>query len=221
MVDSTFATPILQRPLDHGATIVLHSGAKFLGGHGDVMAGAVARRIQQVRILTDGILHPMAAYTLHRGLQMLGVRVRAAQENARTLAQQLKLHPGVQRVSYPGFAKCDPHTLRGRQMKGLGSIIALELKEGYAAATRVVAGVRLITPVVSLGSCDTLIQHPAGLTHRIVAQETREDNGIKAGLLRISVGLEDVHDLWADRNLALDSTVERLPKRTKRRARIE
>ena len=97
-------------------------------------------------------------------------------------------------------------------------MIALELKEGYAAATRVMAGVRLITPAVSLGSCDTLIQHPAGLTHRLVAQETREDNGINAGLLRISVGLEDVQDLWTDLDLALDGAIERLPRITKRLA---
>ena len=214
MVDSTFATPILQRPLEHGATIVLHSGTKFLGGHGDVMAGVVAcdeawaRRIRQVRILTGGNVHPMAAYTLHRGLQTLGIRVRAAQENARTLARALDAHPAIDRVLYPELPGCDPHQLLGRQMDGPGTMIAVELKGGYDAACRLMAGVQLITPAVSLGSCDTLIQHPAGLTHRIVEETARESGGIGPGLVRISVGIEDVDDLWQDLSMALESVAE-------------
>jgi methionine-gamma-lyase len=214
MVDATFATPILQRPIEHGATIVVHSGTKFLGGHGDVMAGVLAcdeawaRRIRQVRILTGGNLHPMAAYTLHRGLQTLGIRVRAAQENARTLARALDGHPEVDRVLYPELPGCDPHQLLGRQMDGGGTMIAVELKGGYDAACRVMAGVRLITPAVSLGSCDTLIQHPAGLTHRIVEESARESGGIGPGLVRISVGIEDVEDLWQDLSTALEPVAE-------------
>jgi methionine-gamma-lyase len=215
MVDSTFATPILQRPMDHGAAIVLHSGTKFLGGHGDVMAGVVAcsgawtRRLRQVRILTGGNLHPMAAYTLHRGMQTLGVRVRAAQENARTLARYLEVHPGVKRVLYPDLPGCDPLGLLGPQLKGPGTMVSLELKGGYEAAKRVMADVRLITPAVSLGSCDTLIQHPAGLTHRVVDLATRERTGIGPGLLRISVGLENVEDLWNDLEAALEGVTAR------------
>lgn len=216
MVDSTFATPVLQRPTQQGATIVLHSGTKFLGGHGDVMAGVVAcneewaRRIRQVRILTGGNLHPMAAYTLHRGLQTLAVRVRAAQTNARVLARRLDAHPAVERVLYPGMSGCDPRNLLGRQMSGPGSMIAIELKDGYIGASQVMANVQLITPAVSLGSCDTLIQHPAGLTHRIVAPDAREDGGIGPGLVRISVGIEDVEDLWNDLELALNASMEPL-----------
>ncbi|MAY79372.1 MAG: cystathionine gamma-synthase [Deltaproteobacteria bacterium] len=216
MVDSTFATPILQQPIQQGATIVLHSGTKFLGGHGDVMAGVVAcdeawgRRLRQVRILTGGNLHPMAAYTLHRGLQTLGVRVRAAQTNARVLARRLDEHPAVERVLYPGLKGCDTRGLLGRQMSGPGSMIAIELKDGYVGASQVMANVQLITPAVSLGSCDTLIQHPAGLTHRIVDPSAREDGGIGPGLVRISVGIEDVEDLWDDLQLALDAVVEPL-----------
>jgi len=228
LVDSTFATPILQRPMDHGAAMVLHSGTKFLGGHGDVMAGVVAcsetwaRRLRQVRILTGAVLNPMAAYTLHRGLQTLGVRVRAAQENARTLARYLEVHPGVSRVLYPELAGCDPHGLLGTQLKGPGSMISIELKGGYAAAQHVMSDVVLITPAVSLGSCDTLIQHPAGLTHRIVDAETRESSGIGPGLLRISVGLEDVEDLWQDLEAALEGVTARplwSPKRWKKSAK--
>ncbi|MGB0640858.1 MAG: trans-sulfuration enzyme family protein [Myxococcota bacterium] len=216
MVDSTFATPVLQRPTQQGATIVIHSGTKFLGGHGDVMAGVVAcneewaRRIRQVRILTGGNLHPMAAYTLHRGLQTLAVRVRAAQTNARVLARRLDAHPAVERVLYPGMSGCDPRNLLGRQMSGPGSMIAIELKDGYIGASQVMANVQLITPAVSLGSCDTLIQHPAGLTHRIVAPDAREDGGIGPGLVRISVGIEDVEDLWNDLELALNASMEPL-----------
>jgi len=215
MVDSTFATPILQRPLDHGAAIVLHSGTKFLGGHGDVMAGVVAcgeawaRRIRQVRILTGSTLHPMAAYTLHRGLQTLGVRVRAAQESARTLARYLEVHPAVQRVHYPDLPGCDPLGLLGPQLKGPGTMISVELKGGYEAASRVMGEVHLITPAVSLGACDTLIQHPAGLTHRVVDAAARESSGIGPGLLRISVGLEDVEDIWADLEAALEGVTVR------------
>ena len=212
MVDATFATPVLQRPIEHGARMVLHSGTKFLGGHGDVMAGVIAcdedwaKRLRQVRVLTGGNVHPMAAYTLHRGLQTLGVRVRAAQENARVLAAHLKDHPAVDRVLYPEFEDCDPQGLVGRQMDGPGSLIGLELKGGYDAARQVMASVRLITAAVSLGSCDTLIQHPAGLTHRIVAESAKEEGGIGPGLLRISVGLEDVEDLWQDLSGALAFT---------------
>jgi methionine-gamma-lyase len=209
MVDSTFATPVLQKPAEHGATIVLHSGTKFLGGHGDVMAGVLAtnevwaKRLRQVRILTGANLHPMAAYTLHRGLQTLPVRVRAAQDNALVLAWRLQTHPAVSRVRYPGVVGGDPLGLIGRQLKGPGSMIAIELHGGYEAARSVMASVNLITPAVSLGSTDTLIQHPAGLTHRIVGQAAQKEGQIGPGLVRISVGLEDVDDLWSDLSCAL------------------
>ena len=209
MVDSTFATPILQKPATHGATIVLHSGTKFLGGHGDVLAGVLstneewAARLRQVRILTGANLHPMAAYTLHRGLQTLPIRVRAAQENALRLAWQLESHPAVQRVRYPGIVGGDPLGLVGRQLKGPGTMIAIELRGGYSAARTVMSAVNLITPAVSLGSTDTLIQHPAGLTHRIVGEEAQTEGQIGPGLLRISVGLEDADDLWMDLSSAL------------------
>jgi methionine-gamma-lyase len=201
LVDNTFATPILQNPLDHGAALVLHSATKFLGGHGDVVAGCVmtdavwAGRLRQVRILTGAILHPLGAYLLHRSLPTLPFRVREAQERARALALLLGEHPAVARVLYP---RAD-----GRQLRGPGAVLAFELHGGYAAAAAVMGSVRLITPAVSLGSVDTLIQHPAGLTHRLVDPAAREATGITAGLLRLSVGLEDVHDLWLDLEQAL------------------
>lgn len=211
MVDSTFATPVLQRPVNHGAMLTLHSGTKFLGGHGDVLAGVVATteawaaRLRQVRILTGGNLHPMAAYTLHRGLQTLPVRVRAAQAGAMELSRRLLLHPAVRRVRYPLAPGGDPLGLVGRQMKGPGTMIAMELAGGLSAAQAVMASVGIFTPAVSLGSTDSLIQHPAGLTHRIVSDDAKVAGGIGPGLLRLSVGLEDVEDLWEDLGQALDA----------------
>lgn len=208
LVDSTFATPVLQRPLELGARIVLHSATKFLGGHGDVIAGIVATdedwaaALRRVRVATGGILHPLAAYLLHRGLQTLPVRVEAAQTSAIELTRRLQEHPAVERVFFPGLAECDPLTLVGRQMDGPGSLVAFEVRGGREAAGLVLENVRLLTPAVSLGSTDTLIQHPAGLTHHVVAPEDRECCGISESLLRISVGLEDVNDLWTDLAMA-------------------
>ena len=211
LVDSTFATPVLQHPIAHGAAFSLHSATKFLGGHGDVMAGivatsaALAGELRKVRILTGALLHPMAAYLLHRGLPTLPVRVREAQRTAIELAHRLQGHPAVSRVLFPGMPGCDPEGLVGRQMRGPGAVLAFELHGGLRAASIVMEHVRLITPAVSLGSTDTLIEHPAGLTHRVCTGASRAESGIDDGLLRISVGLEDVDDLWRDLHAALDA----------------
>lgn len=212
LVDSTFATPVLQQPLMHGATLVLHSATKFLGGHGDVIAGVVAcnadwaASLRQVRAATGGLLHPLGAYLLHRGLQTLSLRVLKAQENARVLAERLAAHPAVAKVSYPGLGTVGNAHLVGTQLRGPGSLMAFELHGGHAAAARVMAAVRLTTPAVSLGSVDTLIQHPAGLTHRVVDAATQAACGITPGLLRLSAGIEHVDDLWADIDQALAAT---------------
>lgn len=208
LVDNTFATPILQRPLAFGARWSVHSATKALGGHGDVMAGVVATShqrapaLRQVRILTGGVLDPQAAYLLHRSLPTLGLRVHAAQANAEVLAARLLDHPAVTAVHYPGLASSDPQGLVGVQMAGPGSILAFEVR-GHDEAAGVMKSVALITPAVSLGSTDTLIQHPAGLTHRIIGDEGRTQGGITAGMLRLSVGIEDVEDLWDDLAAAL------------------
>lgn len=200
LVDNTFATPVLQQPVHHGATLVLHSATKFFGGHGDAMGGVVATdeewavRLRQVRAVTGALLHPLGAYELHRGLQTLPLRVRAQQETAAILADRLTGHPQVARVLYPGLKECDPLGLVGSQMSGPGSLLAFELRGGYAAAASAAQGCELITHAVSLGGVDTLIQHPAGLTHRPVTADARPDQA----LLRISVGLEDAEDLWAE-----------------------
>ncbi|WP_372729069.1 PLP-dependent aspartate aminotransferase family protein [Nocardioides sp.] len=205
LVDNTFATPVLQQPVHQGAALVLHSATKFFGGHGDVMGGVVATsqewavRLRQVRAVTGAVLHPLAAYELHRGLQTLPLRVRAQQETAATLAVRLAEHAQVARVMYPGLKECDPLGLVGTQMHGPGSMLAFELRGGHAAAAQVAQRCALITHAVSLGGVDTLIQHPAGLTHRPVAADARPDDA----LLRISCGLEGVEDLWEDLAQAL------------------
>lgn len=209
LVDNTFATPVLQRPIEHGAAIVLHSATKYLGGHGDVMGGVVASshsfvvRLRQVRALTGGLLHPFAGYMLHRGLRTLPVRVRAQQETAGLLAERLVGHPAIARVLYPGLPGQDPRGLIGTQSEGAGSLIALDLAGGFEAAVRFAERCELITHAVSLGGVDSLVQHPASLTHRPVAAEAKPGEGI----VRLSIGLEHVDDLTADLMAALHAAV--------------
>ncbi|MBP2326105.1 methionine-gamma-lyase [Kibdelosporangium banguiense] len=192
LVDNTFATPVLRRPAEQGAQLVLHSATKFLGGHGDVMGGVVAcdeqmaRKLRQVRIATGGIMHPLAGYLLLRGLSTLPVRIKAASATAAELARRLAEHPRVNKVHYPGD----------------GALVSFETSN----ATDVINAVRLITPAVSLGTVDTLIQHPASLTHRVMADNDRHEAGINDDVLRVSVGLEDVDDLWADLDQSLRPT---------------
>ncbi len=208
-VDNTFATPVLQNPMEQGARYVVHSATKFLGGHGDVIGGVVAcseldaRPLRQIRVVTGGLLHPLAGYLLHRGLQTLSLRVLAAQSSARVLARRLAHHPAVRSVRYPGLPGQDPKGLVGSQMRGPGSMIAFEV-DSLSDGRAIMESVRLATPAVSLGSVDTLIQHPASLTHRVVDPQVNEAGGVTPGLLRLSVGIEDVEDLWADLRGALD-----------------
>ncbi|WP_243383729.1 trans-sulfuration enzyme family protein [Geothrix alkalitolerans] len=215
LVDNTFATPILQNPIQQGVTLVLHSATKFLGGHGDVLAGIVATNndwateLRKVRVITGNVLHPLAAYLLHRGLPTLPLRVRAQQAGAQVIAERLAKHSAVSAVHFPGLPGQDPKGLLGRQMKGPGSLMAFELKGGFEAAAVVMAEVKLMTPAVSLGSVDTLIQHPAALTHRVVDSEAREHSGISQSLMRLSVGLESPEDLWADLEQALAKAMAR------------
>ncbi len=207
LVDNTFATPVLQRPIEHGATLVLHSATKYIGGHGDVMGGVVAtneewaRRIRHIRALTGGLLHPLAAYLLHRGLRTLPLRVRAQQATAQELTTRVLGHPALARVMFPSLPGCDPDGLLGTQLDGPGSMLAFELAGGYDAAVRFIQALTLVTNAVSLGGVDSLAQHPASLTHRPVAPEARPGGGI----VRLSIGLEHVDDLAADILAALDT----------------
>ncbi|MFE5857478.1 trans-sulfuration enzyme family protein [Streptomyces sp. NPDC056500] len=201
LVDNTFATPVLQRPLEFGAQIVLHSATKYLGGHGDVLGGVVAcdeefaGRLRQVRFATGGVLHPMAGYLLLRGLATLPIRVAAASASAAELARRLGRDPRVTAVHYPRLG---------------GGMVSFEV---HGDPRDVIAAVRLITPAVSLGSVDTLIQHPASISHRIVAETDRHSAGVSDRLLRLSVGLEDVDDLWSDLSQALGAQPARREQR--------
>jgi methionine-gamma-lyase len=210
LVDNTFATPILQHPIRHGAALVLHSATKFIGGHGDVTAGVIATNaewaagLRRVRAITGGILHPLAGYLLHRGLQTLPVRVRAQQASAQRVAEWLVAHPAVEAVHYPGLPGCDPEGIVGHQMEGPGSLMAFEVVGGYPAAIAMANACELISHAVSLGGTETLIEHPTSLTHRPVAAEARPS----PGLLRISIGLEAVEDLCADLDKALTAALK-------------
>ncbi len=220
-VDSTFATPVLQQPASLGASLVMHSATKFIGGHGDVLAGVVAcseawaARLRQVRILTGAVLHPLAAYLLHRGLPTLPLRVRQAEATATALAAHLVAQDGVGRVYHPSVGGRGGGLVgEGRQMSGPGPMLSFEIlgpdgtadgPGAFAAADGFLRALRLATPAVSLGSTDTLAQHPAGLTQRVSTGEARTKGGITSGLVRLSVGLESADDLWDDLSRAIDA----------------
>ncbi|MBS1672375.1 MAG: PLP-dependent transferase [Actinobacteria bacterium] len=203
LVDNTFATPMLQNPLDLGATMSLHSATKYIGGHGDVIAGVIAcseetaQALRRVRAITGALLHPLGAYLLHRGLATLPLRVERQQRSAERVVAWLGEHPGVSEVFYPGIG--DTRGLVGTQMRGGGAMLAIRLRDGYAAAEALTGSVRLFTHAVSLGGVDSLVQHPAALTHRPVAAEARPG----ADIVRLSIGLEDPEDLIADLSRAL------------------
>lgn len=203
LVDNTFATPILQNPLELGAAMSLHSATKYIGGHGDVVGGVIACDeetavlLRQVRAVTGGLLHPLGAYLLHRGLATLPTRVRTQQAGAVEIAEWLQGHPAVERIYFPG--RDDDRGLVGKQMTGPGAMIAIALRGGYDAAARLTSSVQLFTHAVSLGGVDSLIQHPAGLTHRPVAAHAKPS----ANLVRLSIGLESPEDLMADLDRAL------------------
>ncbi len=200
LVDSTFATPVLQQPLALGATYALHSATKYIGGHGDAMGGVVATsaeratQLRPIRTITGAVMDPWTAYLLHRGIATLPVRMQAQQANAGEVARWLAEQPELTRVFYPGLPGADPTGLVGRQMAGPGAMVSFELPGGLPAAEAFCAALQLITHAVSLGGIDTLIQHPAALTHRPVDAAARPGEGI----LRLSIGLEAPVDIIAD-----------------------
>ena len=199
LVDNTFATPILQNPLDHGAALSMHSATKYPGGPGDVIGGVIAcseayaERLRPIRAITGAILHPLGAYLLHRGLTTLPLRIRAQQETAQRVATWLQAHPAVAEVYYPGL-NADPHGVLGTQMIGSGAMLAVRLVGGIAAAETLTSTVSVFTHAVSLGGVDSLIESPAALTHRPVAGDAKPG----ADIVRMSIGLESADDLIAD-----------------------
>lgn len=203
VVDNTFATPVLQNPLDHGAAMSLHSATKYLGGHGDVVGGVIAtdedtaRKLRQVRAITGALLHPLAAYLLHRGLATLPLRIHAQERSAQTVAAWLQRHPAIQRLHYPS-PEASPDLIPS-QFRGTGAMMSVTLHGGYEAAARLTSTLELFTHAVSLGGVDSLVQHPAALTHRPVAPEARPS----ASMVRLSIGLENPEDLVSDLDRAL------------------
>lgn len=209
-VDNTFASPYLQRPLALGADVALHSVTKFINGHADVVGGilvaadaGVLARLRDVMVHTGCCMDPHQAFLVLRGLKTLGLRVERAQANAMAIARWLEAHPKVRWVRYIGLASHPQHELAARQMSGFGSMIGFELKGGFEAGAKLMDSVRLATLAVSLGGVETLIEHPASMTHAGLSRESREAAGFTDGLVRYSVGIEEVDDLIADLDQAL------------------
>ncbi len=214
VVDNTFATPLLQRPLELGADIVVHSMTKFLNGHADVVAGIIVTSTADQRArLRDALNHhggcidPHQAWLVHRGLRTLGLRVRKAQENAIAAADFLRQHPAVEWTRYPGSPDYPQRALAHRQMKGPGAILCFGVKRGLEGGRQVMEAVSLATLAVSLGGVETLIEHPASMTHASMSREDREAAGITDNLIRLAVGCENPEDLLNDLSQALDMLV--------------
>ncbi|MDF0643834.1 MAG: aminotransferase class I/II-fold pyridoxal phosphate-dependent enzyme [Nitrospira sp.] len=209
IVDNTFASPYFQRPLNLGADISLHSATKYLNGHGDVIGGVVVSRAEladKIRLYrrdTGGILSPFDAYLLLRGVRTLSLRMQRHHDNAMKLFEFLSGHPKVSRLYYPGDPKFPGHHVAARQMTGFGGCFSVELSGGFEAAKRLLKGLTLCTLAVSLGTVDTLIEHPVSMTHVTTPKEVMDRQGITGGLVRISVGCEDIEDLVADLERAL------------------
>lgn len=211
LVDNTFCTPVLQRPLEMGADIVLHSATKYIGGHGDAIAGILvgsSEFITRARFETlrdiGGCISPFNAWLLIRGLKTLAVRVRQHGENAMTVAKWLEKHPKVTRVIYPGLPTHPQHELAKRQQAGFGGLISFLVAGGRDAGRTVMNSVELCTLAVSLGDVDTLIEHPATMTHSTYSEEELLKVGIDPAMVRLSVGLEDPEDVIADLAQAFD-----------------
>ncbi|MFZ4737297.1 MAG: cystathionine gamma-synthase [Bradymonadia bacterium] len=211
IVDNTFMSPYLQRPLSLGADVVVHSATKYLGGHSDLVLGAVVtsdREIyEKVKYLQNALgatPGPMDCYLALRGTKTLAIRMRQHEANARDLAAWLEAHPAVERVIYPGLASHPQHALAQRQADGFGGMISVVVRGGLDRATRVLSRCRLFSLAESLGGVESLIEHPAIMTHASIPAAVRAGLGIDDGLIRLSVGIEHVEDLRADLAHALE-----------------
>ena len=211
VVDNTFASPILQRPLQLGADIVMHSATKYLNGHSDMVGGMVVvgndtELAEQMAFLQNSIgavQGPFDSFLALRGLKTLHLRMKAHCENAQALAEFLETHPAIEKVIYPGLKSHPQHELAKRQMGGFGGIISVVLKGGFEAAKQFCENTKLFTLAESLGGVESLVNHPAVMTHASIPRERREVLGIADGLVRLSVGVEDLGDLRRDLDAAL------------------
>ena len=209
--DNTFASPALQNPLALGADVVVHSATKYLNGHGDVIAGFVVGKadfISEVRMfglkdMTGAVMDPFAAFLILRGLKTLELRMKRHCESAEKVAKYLAKHPAVEKVYYPGLRDHPGHRIAAKQMKDYGGMISFEVKGGKEAGMKLVDSLKLITVAVSLGDAESLIEHPASMTHSTYTAEELMESGIAPGLIRLSIGLENVEDILADLDQAL------------------
>jgi len=216
IVDNTYSTPYLCQPITLGADLVVHSATKYLGGHGDLIAGCVAgskEDIMNVRLLglkdmTGAVLSPMNAMLIMRGLKTLHIRMDRHCSSAMDIATVLENHPAVTKVHYPGLESFEQHELANKQMKQPGGMIAFEVSAGLEGGKAMMNALKMIKRAVSLGDAETLIQHPASMTHSTYTPEEREEYQISDGLIRLSVGLEDVSDIQNDLIQALDTLIE-------------
>ena len=212
IVDNTFATPYMQKPLKLGVDVVVHSATKYLNGHGDVIAGLVVTNKEladQIRFvglkdMTGAVLGPQEAYYIIRGLKTFEIRMERHCKNARTIVDFLNKHPKVEKVYYPGLESHPGYEIAKKQMKDFGAMISFELKGGFEAGKTLLNNLKLCSLAVSLGDTETLIQHPASMTHSPYTKEEREAAGITDGLVRLSVGLENVEDIIADLEQGLE-----------------
>ena len=206
IVDNTFATPYMQKPLTLGADVVVHSVTKYINGHGDVIAGLVITNkalADQIRFvgskdMTGAVLGPQDAYYIIRGMKTFEIRMERHCKNARKVVEFLNNHPKIERVYYPGLETHPGYEIAKKQMKDFGAMISFELKGGFEAGKTLLNSLKLCSLAVSLGDTETLIQHPASMTHSPYTKEEREAAGITDGLVRLSVGLENVEDIIAD-----------------------
>jgi methionine-gamma-lyase len=210
VVDNTFCSPYLQKPLDLGADVVLHSLTKFINGHADIVGGAliakdpeVYQKLRKTMVFMGGNMDPHQAYMVIRGVKTLSLRVDKAQESSMKVAEFLENHPKVAWVKYPGLKSYPQYDLAKEQMDGPGAMISFELKGGYDAGITLMNNVQLALLAVSLGGVETLIQHPASMTHAGIPKEAREQAYITDGLVRFAVGIENVEDIIADLDQAL------------------
>ena len=214
IVDNTFATPIMQKPLKLGADIVVHSATKYLNGHSDIISGVVVGkaelmtriRMEGVKDLTGAVPSPHDAALLNRGLKTLSLRINVQNTNALIIAKALKMHPLIEKVIYPGLEEHPGYQLATRQMKGFGSVISFLVAGGFEAAKNMLNSVELCSLAVSLGCVHSLIQHPASMTHSAYSEEELLKAGIPSNMIRLSVGVEEADEIIADLFQALDKS---------------
>ena len=210
IVDNTFMTPYLQKPLELGADVVVHSATKYLNGHGDVIAGIICGKKKDMDYMRKDImgdlgqnLNAWEAFLVLRGIKTLGVRMEKHCNNAQTVAEFLESHPLVDKVYYPGLETHPQHILAKKQMRGMGGIVSFEVKGGVQAGKCFINALEIAMISFSLGDPETLVQHPASMTHSSIPEDKLADFGVAKGLIRLSVGLEDVEDIISDLNQAL------------------